>query len=123
MRDAICRAGYLLLFFALNATAGEMVSHYGQPVNSAGNHNYCLECHDGKLAPPAHKASHPVNIVYPPSKNSDQFTAAELLKEKGIILIGGKVSCVSCHNLGNPERFHLSVRSNQSDLCSGCHVK
>lgn len=121
--DILCRTGCFLLLFALDANGTEMVPHHGQAVNSAGGYQYCLECHDGNMAPPAHQASHPVNIGYPPSKNSDQFAAAELLKEKGITLVNGKVSCISCHNLGNPERFHLSVKNSRSDLCSGCHLK
>ncbi len=97
----------------------------------------CLGCHDGVSAPDAaaggrtHGGSfaepgqdHPVGMAYPSAgtlQGSAPLRPAATLP-KQVLLPGGHVSCVSCHNLfeGTPNR--LSVPIEGSALCFTCHA-
>lgn len=97
----------------------------------------CLKCHDGVTASDAgHETSrgggysgdrsrnHPVGVRYPPSGTRGvevPLRPASLLP-KSIRLPGGKVSCVSCHDVYNRDRHRLSVPIEGSKLCMTCHV-
>ncbi|HEX9023316.1 MAG TPA: cytochrome c3 family protein [Geobacteraceae bacterium] len=88
----------------------------------------CITCHDGSSAP-ATGYSHPVGMDYDSSTAfsrrhplSRQFISRGALNPD-IVLIGGKVGCLSCHNPLNPERNHLVASNDRSTLCLSCHIK
>lgn len=99
--------------------------------------NSCLACHDGVSAGEAdHAASgpssgyfgapgrnHPVGITYARRKTGLRRTPLRhaTMLPREVRLPGGKVSCVSCHNLYNLERYRLSVPIEGSQLCLTCH--
>ncbi len=65
----------------------------------------CYECHPNeKLG-----ASHPVNVSLKPG-----------MKAKDVPLIGGVVTCVSCHEPHAANRPYL-LRKKEDDLCVACH--
>lgn len=109
----------------------EPVPHHGMAVEVRGPSEECLGCHDGMIARNVHfctvncsfKTSHSLFRKYPPSGKEDAFRPATDLKAEGIELVDGMVSCISCHNLKNPERFHLVMDNSGSRLCFACHVK
>lgn len=99
--------------------------------------NNCLTCHDGVNAGEAgHRwlgshggnlgeagRNHPVGVPYmrreSDSRGSLLRHATRLPRE--VRLPDGRVSCVSCHNLYNIDRHHLSVPIEGSRLCLTCH--
>ncbi len=98
----------------------------------------CLACHDGVNASEARfetsrtrrvgfsgdpGRNHPIGVPYPrsvePGRDS-RYRPASLLPEE-VRLPGGKVSCVSCHNLYATDRARLAVPIEGSKLCFTCH--
>ncbi len=97
----------------------------------------CLSCHDGVNASEAgHKwlrsaggslgdpgRNHPVGMPYVRRETDQRRLPLRhvMLLPREVRLPDGKVSCVSCHNLYNVERHHLSVPIEGSRLCLTCH--
>lgn len=86
----------------------------------------CLMCHDGSLAQQAHYSrdtghaivgSHPIGVPLP---RSDAFVHP--FPGSNIILINGRISCVTCHDMEAPGP-HLAVSNAESVLCLSCHRK
>jgi predicted CXXCH cytochrome family protein len=72
--------------------------------------------------------SHPVSVVYDPSKNqelwplnhlyNDTNTVRELLDENN------EVQCTSCHNMHNDQfPYFLRISIERSELCLSCHIR
>ena len=40
---------------------------------------------------------------------------------KTMILVDGRIACITCHNPLNPQRYSLAVDNQGSDLCFACH--
>ncbi len=93
----------------------------------------CLTCHDGSgLGPVAHFAlagglqaaggAHPIGMDYEQvtAYNRKYQAAASLAPE--IVLMDGKMGCLSCHNLYIPSKQGLlAVDNSGSRLCFSCH--
>ncbi|OGR00381.1 MAG: hypothetical protein A2505_08655 [Deltaproteobacteria bacterium RIFOXYD12_FULL_55_16] len=108
------------------------VYHNGVMVEEEGTTVDCLKCHDGskelrpgkgKIAP---VRSHKVLVKYPPPGRGKAFKPlAEVLKA-GIRFENGMITCISCHNLNNPNKNHFAVETNNSGyaqkLCYACHL-
>lgn len=123
---------FILLVLCLASTRAELVQHHGATVDSRGDAASCLRCHDGSTAQGISTcigircefaSSHPVNRDYPPVGNRNKFVSAEEIKAAGVVLINGQVTCVSCHELTNPDRFHLIKDNRNSNLCIQCHIR
>lgn len=96
----------------------------------------CLECHDGVSTGESANSlgrghggsdmrkNHPVGVEYRSNKPPGSRTQlrSEFMLPAEIRLPGGKVSCVSCHNLYSSERYRLSVPIERSELCFACHA-
>lgn len=98
----------------------------------------CLACHDGVNATESGNTTpwtrsreylgdkhrnHPVGVEYDGlnrPKDLSPLRPAALLPEC-VMLPGGKVECISCHNLYAGERYLLSVPVQRSELCLTCH--
>lgn len=98
----------------------------------------CLGCHDGVTAADSHRPaaldggrgyagesrrSHPVGVPYPSwpgRQDRGKFHPMATLPRK-IRLPGGRVSCVSCHDLYAPRDDLLAVPLEGSELCFACH--
>jgi len=109
----------------------EEVDHHGMIVDSESDVYECLSCHDGVIGKPItlstmigkYFCNHPVHRDYPPSDKADFYIPEEVLTSSGIKLVNGQITCISCHNLKNQEKFHLAVTIDRSDLCFKCHIK
>lgn len=109
----------------------ERLYHHGQLVENSSDPSYCITCHDGLIAPNAHfctvecgfRNSHSILKDYPPRFKEDAYAPVESLLDKGIRLYKGKVSCVSCHDLNQPARYHLIFSDTPGTLCTTCHLK
>jgi predicted CXXCH cytochrome family protein len=120
----------LVAFFPAGSPA-EQVEHHGVMIESEGTSSQCLSCHDGISATAVsyctvkcdfRSSSHAIEREYPPGKNRDSYATAAAVTEKGVKLIEGKVTCISCHDLKNPARRHLITKS-VKELCLICHFK
>lgn len=97
----------------------------------------CLSCHDGVTAPEAgyetasghgigslgdSTRNHPVGVAYRSfGRTQETKLRAEQALPSSVRLPGGRVSCVSCHNLYSPEPKLLTVPIEGSALCFTCH--
>lgn len=125
----------MLLAAVLAAGAGlcgDQTEHHGFTVNGDGTYRECLACHDGVMAREmapciteicAMKTDHPVDRPYPPPHKLHQYTPTGVAEMAGVKLVNGRIDCISCHNLGNPARFHLRIEDIRSRLCLACHLK
>ena len=98
----------------------------------------CLGCHDGLTATDASystqwdrgrarmggmQADHPVGIRYPrfsSGMSDSQLRPIASLPDQ-IRLPGGRVACVSCHNLYAGKERLLAIENDRSMLCFSCH--
>lgn len=98
----------------------------------------CLSCHDGTNSP-GHdiefknsgvgdysgksRRSHPIGMHYgSASYVNNQLQRLENLNPN-MILIDGRVGCLTCHNPFNSQSPHLTVTMDRSSLCFSCHIK
>ncbi len=121
--------------YAHLAPEGESRARRGAVLDAVSSN--CLTCHDGVNAREAgHQwlrsaggylgdpgRNHPVGIPYVRRENDHRGSPLRhvTLLPKEVRLPDGKVSCVSCHNLYNVERYRLSVPIEGSRLCLTCH--
>ena len=93
----------------------------------------CMSCHDGSVASAVNHSSlsvgrtHPVGIPYDVFRNPDLHDPNAQSGLGGSIeadmLVGGRVECISCHDL-HGDRGDLLIKSNErSALCLTCHDK
>ena len=98
----------------------------------------CLACHDGVNASESQNTTlwnrsvagtrivavnHPIGIRYPfpGAKTSGPAFRPAAMLPKEIPLPGGKVGCLSCHNLFGQEPYRLNIPIEGSALCFACH--
>lgn len=93
----------------------------------------CLSCHDGSVAMAVNyavgaavgggmHASHPVDVDYAAAaaRLPGRLQPAGSLPAN-LVLPGGKVTCVTCHDGASSEKAHASMPLARSRLCMGCH--
>ncbi len=118
MRSFITITIYPLLFSLIcsqTATAGE-IDHHGKKVDIY-TPDICLSCHEL-----SEEHSHPVNISYPPVGKEKKYGRVSDVQKAGITIVNGKIDCISCHDLNNPDKGHLVVTRNDTFLCLTCHI-
>jgi predicted CXXCH cytochrome family protein len=114
-----------------------IVKEDGQRVGSLDSFSAgCITCHDGivsrkdilnfrndpKTRMQMISGKHPIGMNY------ENYTFyRDTLKKVGdlnpnLVLVGGKVSCVTCHDPFNPEKNHLALKNSGKDLCKECHL-
>lgn len=119
-----------MLLFSIAYVDAETAGHHGFAVDADGRYLDCLSCHDGAIAGYVRYCTdgcnalspHPILMRYPPKGKERQFAPRGLLETKGIKLPENLVTCISCHNLLNQEKFHLVVEKRGSKLCFACHL-
>jgi len=120
----------VLLALSISTPRAEKIIHHGVIADSEGNVFDCLSCHDGLVATEIklstkignYFCNHPVNRDYPPAGKIDAYKPEEQVTSAGIKLVNGQVSCISCHNLNNREKYQLAVPLDNSNLCFSCHI-
>jgi predicted CXXCH cytochrome family protein len=100
----------------------------------------CLSCHDGLAAlnintnyrnsPENFKSRNLDAKVHPIGMDYERYVALGkgyfkpiAMWNSKLILVNGKVGCLTCHNPLNPERKHLVMSDVRSTLCLTCHDK
>ena len=123
----------ILLTIPITTLRAQEVIHHDQLVIADAPKD-CLACHDGVISiniSPCTKlsclldptTSHPTFKQYPPIGKESEFHPRPQVEAAGIVLKNGEVSCISCHNLLNRERFHLVITNDRSHLCRACHIR
>ena len=96
----------------------------------------CLTCHDGSIASGIENGvqggldnnghigngNHPIGMSYAGYTRRNFYIPLGALNND-IVMVGGKMGCLSCHNPQNPEKFHLARSNGRSRLCLSCHIK
>jgi predicted CXXCH cytochrome family protein len=97
----------------------------------------CLSCHDGKTASnvrpnlknsPDKKSvmlmisgKHPIGMDYQKySVNQHNLKSLDEMS-KELVLVEGRVSCITCHDPLNSGQNHQTITRSGVDLCSACH--
>ena len=115
--------------FVGGSEKGENARHHGRRIDTITG-KLCISCHDGAIGPHVlyctHQCDgtqgHTIFKKYPPKGREREFIPLSVAKTKGIVFERGQVTCVSCHNLRNPDRYHLAVDNAKSGLCLSCHI-
>ena len=96
----------------------------------------CVTCHDGIVSrkdilnfrndPETRmqmiSGKHPIGMNYERyAARRDTLKKVEELNPR-LVLVGGKVSCVTCHDPLNSEKNHLAMGREGNDLCMECHL-
>ena len=99
----------------------------------------CISCHDGVSASyhdfryrgdEANRVigianvtgSHPIGMHYGSAAYANQGLKRVDELHEDVVLVNGRVGCLSCHNPLNPAKKHLVMSTEQSNLCFGCHA-
>lgn len=95
------------------------VVHMGSPSEIEALVRNCLACHDGVMGNRniSVPGDHPVDIFYIKSKNF------KIVTDTRVLFVGGKVTCISCHNPYSTEKARLIKSNARSALCLTCHRK
>jgi len=100
----------------------------------------CIACHDGVLAREAKhrisdgdlnrarsmetiKGAHPIGMEYERYSRGNREYVPENILPADMVLMNGKVTCVTCHDMLGKNRMHLVVENSRSGLCFSCHMK
>jgi hypothetical protein len=99
----------------------------------------CILCHDGMnakyhdirvrnerksgISMNTVMGGHPIGMSYGASAYENGKLRHLKSLNPSMVLVDGRVGCLSCHNLLNPEKNHLSSTNEQSELCLQCHLK
>lgn len=98
----------------------------------------CISCHDGTLAGSVHyrvngpnytafnikavTGSHPVGMDYTRYTNKKDYAPFYELP-KNMVLMDGRIGCLTCHDMLGKNMAYLSTDLNNSNLCFACHRK
>ena len=93
------------------------VAHLGNSQEADFRFSDCLSCHEGSMGKAVTDGGHKVDVYY--MKNKDFNT----MPDRAIILVDGKVTCISCHNPYKKEPGRLVMSNVRSRLCLSCHIK
>jgi predicted CXXCH cytochrome family protein len=87
----------------------------------------CLGCHDGSVASGrlarAHEGSgvHPVDVDYAAAQVRRSGLRPRGALPPALVLVDGKVACVTCHDPRSPEHGKPALPLRRSALCFACH--
>ena len=108
----------MILLFGSNTLLAEGIDHQGEKVNT-NDVAVCMACHENMG-----DHSHPIMIPYPPTNKEKAYPPVSEVTKAGIKLQDSKISCITCHDLNNPEPHHpIKEMEGQSKLCLVCHNK
>lgn len=129
-----CRAGFVLIacgaLLSLSFAVGaQNVEHHGFQVDPDVNLGDCMACHDGVAAGSVDfclvdcnfRSPHSAVNIYPPPGKKGYASIRDVV-QKGIKLVDGRITCISCHDLRNKGQYHLVMTMDGSKLCFACHI-
>jgi predicted CXXCH cytochrome family protein len=85
----------------------------------------CLSCHDGTVAG-GHagfgSGEHPLDVSYDVAASRNLRFRARFEVSRRILLPGGKITCISCHDGASDEPKHTAMTMSRGTLCTSCHA-
>lgn len=115
------------VLIAVSPAIAEQVEHHGKIVDEEGTARSCLSCHDGSLAGnitvctvQCEITSHPIMKRYPPSGKGADYASLAEVTAKGVRIVNGMVTCISCHDLKKQVKNHV-VLDEDGRHCTICH--
>ena len=114
-----------------------IVQENGQRVGTLDSFSAgCVTCHDGIVSRKdilnyrndPRTRMQMISGKHPIGMNYESYTVyRDTLKKvdelnPNLVLVEGKVSCVTCHDPFNPEKNHLALKNSGRDLCKECHL-
>ncbi|GAM07902.1 doubled CXXCH motif protein [Geobacter sp. OR-1] len=121
-----------------NLAKGESTWTFGSSDNPReldDNSKECISCHEQKgrnAADDIKDKNHPgmaaISVTH--AIGTDYIRASSIIPNlrkanalpSSMILINGKIACVTCHNPLNAQRYNLSVAAANASLCFTCHI-
>ena len=100
----------------------------------------CVTCHDGMSAK-SHEVriknnpfersigldsvtgSHPIGMQYENYAAANRSFKSPGRLNRNMVLVDGKMGCITCHNPLNPAKNHMAADNSRSGLCFECHDK
>jgi len=87
----------------------------------------CLACHDGSRAPevPDARSGHAYDVTYDPYLKPNLRKSPEQWN-RAVVLVEGKVTCLTCHNPASTELYHLVGPVDgpvEKRFCVACHPR
>jgi len=110
----------MILCFDSSALLAEEIDHHGKKVY-VHDGAACLQCHEDMK-----DHSHPNITPYPPlnMENEKKYPPVEELAKAGLTIQNGRITCITCHDISNPEPYHpVRGMEGKSKLCLVCHNK
>jgi len=121
-----------LLLFMLDTTLhAELIDHHNTQADSEGSADYCLTCHNASGGGQIRMCStictitaHKFLVQYPPPGREKEFATTSSVLAAGIKLENGMITCISCHDLHNPSKYHFAIDKQgfAQKLCLSCHI-
>jgi len=93
------------------------IAHLGNFQSIENLSNMCLACHDGMEGPFIKPVGRMINSCYKIKKGFRDISSSK------IILVKGRVTCISCHNPYKEENKRLVMSNEGGRLCLTCHRK
>lgn len=99
--------------------------------DSEGSADHCLSCHDGSGGKKVRVCttnctinSHKFLVKYPPPGREKEFAPLHEVQTAGIKLENGMVTCISCHDLKNQQKYHFAIDTGSfaQKVCYACHT-
>jgi hypothetical protein len=120
----------LAVLIVASQAIAEKVEHHGNIVEAEGTAENCISCHDGLHARNVvfctvkcdFSTPHSIMKKYPPIGKKASYASVAEVTAKGIRIVNGMVTCISCHNLKNQARLHL-ILDEKGRLCAICHIR
>ncbi len=113
---------WMILLFGSSALLAGEIDHHGEKVYAADG-AACLQCHED-VADHAHSNTTPYPPLNMENENEKKYPPVEELAKAGLTILDGRITCITCHDLGNPEPYHpVRGMEGKSKLCLVCHNK
>jgi len=94
------------------------VAHLGTSPDIESRVHDCLTCHDGSVGRVAGgPGEHKTDVLYIAGREFNVIT------DRRVVLVNGKITCISCHNPYATDIGKLSKENTESRLCLTCHRK
>lgn len=81
----------------------------------------CLSCHDGTVTESIAE-SHPFDVDYDAARTRSSDLRPRGALPANLVLPGGKVTCLTCHDGASTEPAKTSLPQAGSQLCFACHA-
>jgi len=120
----------LAVFVSPVILSAAAIKHHGQPADPENSYE-CMACHDGTTGKNVSFCTtncsvatpHSVLVRYNAGNKKASLQPQALAVARGVRFVDGQVTCISCHDIRNPQKNHLIMDNSKSQLCLSCHIQ